>query len=82
MCQKLFYSSREKNIALLHQMVPIGAVRFLKKPPVELFSMSYVIFKNTVKILAQLFYYKCTSEPIHALLIDPNDKTIEVSKQF
>lgn len=66
-------------------MVPIGAIRFVKRTEedIQLFSRSLVSNVDPdahVKayILAQLLYYKCTSAPIYALVVDPVDKSSKV----
>jgi hypothetical protein len=71
---------------MLHQVIPIGAVTFIKKTKddVHLFSRSFVANVDPDEdlkafILAQLLYYKCTSTPIYAFVIDPTDKAFKVS---
>ena len=80
----MYVTKVENEFALLHQMVPLAAAVFLIRskdgPPCrKLYSRSYVQYENKgTFILAQLYYYKCTSSPIHALLIDVQSKKSEV----
>jgi hypothetical protein len=82
----MYITNIEKDYALLHQMVPLAAAVFFIRvkdggPPCRKFySRSYVQIRNKGKyILAQLYYYKCTSGPIHALLINTKSQEIEVT---
>ena len=80
----MYVTKVENDFALLHQMVPLAAAVFLIRskdgPPCRKFySRSYVQYENRgTFILAQLYYYKCTSSPIHALLIDAQSQKFEV----
>ena len=82
----MYVTQREKDCALLHQMIPLAAVVFLIRvkdgPPCRrYYSRSYVKLGSKGKhILAQLYYYKCTTGPIHALLINVKSQKIEVSQ--
>ncbi len=80
------YITKIKNdYALMHQMVPLAAAVFLVRskdgPPCRKFySRSYVQYESRgTYILAQLYYYKCTTSPIHALLIDIKSQEFEVN---
>jgi hypothetical protein len=80
----MYITKIENDYALLHQMVPLAAAVFLVRskngPPCRKFySRSYVQYENKGKyILAQLYFYKCTTSPIHALLIDIESQKFEV----
>ena len=80
----MYITNFEKGYALLHQMVPLAASVFLVRikdgPPCrKYYSRSYVQYENRgTFILAQLYYYKCTTSPIHALLIDVESENFEV----
>ena len=80
----MYITEIENDYALLHQMVPLAAAVFLVRskdgPPYRKFySRSYVQYEiKGAYILAQLCYYKCTSSPIHALLIDIKSQKFEV----
>jgi hypothetical protein len=80
----MFITQNEKDIPLLHQMIPLGAVELRKRngPSLQLFSRSYVtVGKDTqVNILAQLFYFKCTSGPLHALVTNLDGSEYQVSR--
>ena len=81
----MYITKIENDYALLHQMVPLAAAVFLVRskdgPPCRKFySRSYVQCESKATyILAQLYYYKCTSSPIHALLIDIKSQKFEVN---
>lgn len=81
----MYITQNEKDCDLLHQMIPLAAVVFMLRgkdgPPCRKFySRTYVKFGSKGKhILAQLYYYKCTSGPIHALLINVKSQKIEVN---
>ena len=80
----MYITNYEIDSGLLHQMVPLAAAVFLVRskdgPPCRKFySRSYIHYENRgTFILAQLYYYKCTTSPIHALLIDVESENFEV----
>jgi hypothetical protein len=80
----MYITKHEEDIPLLHQMIPLGAVELRKKrgPSLQLFSRSYVtVGKDTqVNILVQLFYFKCSSGPLHALVTNLDGSAFHVSK--
>ena len=84
LCQIMYITQNEKDCPLLHQMIPLAAAVFTLRvkdgPPCrKYYSRSYVEFGSRGKhILAQLYYYKCTSGPIHALLINLKSLKTEV----
>lgn len=82
----MFITQNEKDIPLLHQMIPLGAVELRKRngPSLQLFSRSYVtVGKDTqVNILAQLFYFKCSSGPLHALVTTLDGSSFQVRNYF
>ena len=81
----MYLTNLEREMPLLHQLIPLAAVQFEKRDSrdVKLFSRCLVSSLHPVDeiksyILGQLFYYKCTTGPIQALVINPKDKTQEV----
>jgi hypothetical protein len=80
------HNTNDKDVPLLHQMIPLGAVEFKKRcsPAVQLFSRSYVtVGKDAqVNILAQLFYFKCSSGPLHALVTTLDGSSFQVRNYF
>ena len=88
LAQVMYITNVENNYTMLHQMVPLAAAVFLSRikdgPPCRKFySRSYVqIKKKGLHILAQLYFYKCTSSPIHALLINVKSHKTEVLYAF
>ena len=84
----MYITKSEKDCALLHQMIPLAAAIFLSRAKGgpscrKFYSRSYVKFGSKGKhILAQLYYYKCTSGPIHALLINSVSQKTEVTALY
>jgi hypothetical protein len=82
----MYITKHESSCPLLHQMIPLAAVVFLTRvksgPPCrKYYSRSYVqLGKKGLYILAQLYFYKCTTSPIHALLINVKSRKTEVYK--
>jgi len=81
----MWCAKRDVELGLMHQTIPLGAVAYNKGSPREarlIFSQSYCYDgddSSQKQILVQLLYYKCTSEPIHAVVVDPSDGAWEVS---
>ena len=82
----MYLSQHEKDIPLLHQLIPLGAVEMRRRgiPPLHLYSRSYVTVgeETQVHILVQLFYFKCTSAPFHALISALDGSHWKVSKKL
>ena len=81
----MYVTDAECEMPMLHQTIPLAAVHFEKRDSsdIKLYSRSLVSNVNPDEdlkayILGQLFYYKCTSGPIQALVIDLKERSYEV----